>query len=48
MYMYIQYMQRQRTALHFASWEGYSTIVKVLLEAKADINARDEVRRYVL
>ena len=35
--------QEERTALHWASWRGHTTTVLVLLEAKANINARDDV-----
>ena len=44
-YMCNVYIQWQRTALHYASCEDYATIVQVLLEAKADIDAKEEVRR---
>ena len=36
------------TALHMAAQEGKVDVVKVLTEAKAHVNAQDEVRFYVL
>ena len=40
-YMYTS--QSQLTSLHWASFGGYNAIVQILLDAKADVNARDEV-----
>ena len=35
--------QWKRNPLHWASNEGHTTIVQLLLEAKADVNAKDVV-----
>ena len=35
--------QWQKTPLHRASYRGHTTTVQLLLEAKADANARDDV-----
>ena len=45
--IYTLYIQWQRTALHYASSEDYTTIVQVLLEAKADIDAKEEVGKII-
>ena len=37
--------QLQVTALHLASIEGHTTTVQLLLEAKADVDARDDVSK---
>ena len=36
--------QYNNTALHFSAWEGHDACLKVLLEAGADITAKDDVR----
>ena len=41
----VPYAQQQKTALHCASFMGHTTTVQLLLEKKADINARDDVSR---
>ena len=38
------YQQDGYTALHAASQEGYCEVVNMLLEAKADVNLKDNVR----
>ncbi len=38
--------KRERTALHFAAWQGYEPLVRLLLERGANIEARDEYQRW--
>ena len=40
--------QYQQTALHYASDAGHTDIVQVLVDAKADVNARDEVSTVIV
>ena len=40
--------QKQRTALYYASGTGHTDIVQVLVDAKADVNAREEVSTVIL
>ena len=43
--MYV-YSQTGETALHLASKRGHVEVVRVLLEAKADLNILDKVQEY--
>ena len=41
-------VQMARTPLHYAAERGHSAVTKLLLEAGADITARDRVRSIVV
>ena len=41
-------MQEGRTPLHHASQAGKEAVVAALLEAKADVNSTDKVRRIAI
>ena len=36
-------MQRGNTSLHYASYDGHTELCELLLWAKADVEAKDEV-----
>ena len=42
-YSLLSIIQIGKTALMYASYEGHTEVVKVLVEAKADLNITDEV-----
>ena len=39
--MYLIYLYLGRTSLMYAAWDGYTEIVKILLEHGADVNTKD-------
>lgn len=44
-YMYLYYIQENITPLHFAAGDGHVAIVQLLLQAGADMDAKDTVRK---